>query len=152
MCDGTEPVRNRPAYMIPDGLWMGQSSEPVMSIGLNLADLIIQAFYPNSVCWGDSARAPNTSWMSCTSSAAPCDWVINKQEEERKLNDVRPADVISAARYGGFDASDSAGVIQGVRNCTEIQKGCIYFNGVGGGMPILTGYAFVFTALSLKDA
>lgn len=53
--------------------------------------------------------------MSCTSSAAPCDWVINKQEEERKLNDVWPADVISAAGYGGFDASDSAGVIQGVK-------------------------------------
>lgn len=73
--------------------------------------------------------------MSCTSSAAPCDWVINKEEEQRKLNDVWPADVISAAWYGGFVASDSVGVIQGVRNCTEIQKGCIYFNGVGEKCP-----------------
>lgn len=85
--------------MIPDALWMDQSSEPVMSIGLNLADhFIIQAFFSQTVpIGGDSARAPNTSWMSCTSSAVPCDWVINKQEEERKLNDVRPAGVISEA-------------------------------------------------------
>lgn len=63
----------------------------------------------------------------CTGAAAPCDWVINKQEEEGKrnhvLNDVRPADVISC---GGFDASHSACVIQGVRDCTEIQKWRLY--------------------------